>query len=615
MKFSRASAFPFLLAILSSALLIAGCAKPKKKEVTKLDDLPRHTYALSGKASEVITDPAVYAALAAKVEADTESDLANYDIEDKTTLKRLKGVLLHISLLKGDDADSLRLITELRQIATNPTDPYLTGLISECRIAAARAAGTTDGDAFHQEFQKELTQRIAALPWTVVQADLKELKGTFETSSANLLLGVVESQIEPAVAKTGVLSYDVAEQLIAMKNFIDLSLPLKTEVIAAISQAVAAHQVVKPDIWAGRALVFPPGRKLTPVQLGIWDSGVDLKLFPGRVAMGADGQPAVIAYDLDSNLTMGDLYPIPDKGRLPAMESQIKGELDIDAAVDSPEAAAVQKKMASLGQDEVKPYLEEIEMFSNYAHGTHVAGIATAGNPEARIVLGRITFDYRLIPEVPTIEQSKKDAASYQATVDFFKKNGTRVVNMSWGGSLKDVESALEANGVGKDATERAKMARAIFQIDRDGLYAALKSAPDILFVTAAGNSDNDVAFDEVTPSSFELPNLLVVGAVDQAGDQTSFTSFGKNVKVYADGFEVESVIPGGDKLKFSGTSMASPNVENLAAKLLVVDPTLTPTELISLIEQGADTGDDPRLKLINPEKSLQLLEAQAAAK
>ena len=131
MKFSRASAFPFLLAILSSALLIAGCAKPKKKEVTKLDDLPRHTYALSGKASEVITDPAVYAALAAKVEADTESDLANYDIEDKTTLKRLKGVLLHISLLKGDDADSLRLITELRQIATNPTDPYLTGLISE----------------------------------------------------------------------------------------------------------------------------------------------------------------------------------------------------------------------------------------------------------------------------------------------------------------------------------------------------------------------------------------------------------------------------------------------------------------------------------------------------
>ncbi len=613
MKFPRAAAS--LLSILSLVILIAGCSQPKKQAVTKLDDLPRHTYALTGKASDVITDPAAYAALAAKVQADTESDLAHYDIEDKTTLKRLKGVLLHLSLLRGDDATSLRLIGELRQLATNPTDPYLTGLISECRIAAARAAGNSDSDAFRQEFQKELTQRIAALPWAVVQADLKELKGTFETSSANLLLGVVQSQIEPAVAKTGVLSYDVAEQLIAMKNFIDLSLPLKTEVIAVISQAVAAHQVVKPDIWAARALVFPPGQKLTPVQLGVWDSGVDLALFPGRVALDAKGQPAVIAYDLDSNLTMGDLYPIPDKGQLPAMESQIKGELDIDAAVDSPEAEAVQKKMASLSQDEVKPYLEQIEMFSNYAHGTHVAGIATAGNPQARIVLGRITFDYRMIPEVPTIEQSKKDAASYQATVDFFKQNGTRVVNMSWGGSLKDVEGALEANGVGKDATERAKMARAIFQVDRDGLYAALKSAPDILFVTAAGNSDNDVAFDEVTPSSFELPNLLVVGAVDQAGDQTSFTSFGKNVKVYADGFEVESVIPGGDKLKFSGTSMASPNVENLAAKLLVVDPALTPTELISLIEQGADAGDDPRLKLINPEKSLQLLQAQGAAK
>jgi len=613
MKFFRASVFP--VSILALGLLLAGCAKPKKQEVTKLDDLPRHTYSLPGKAAEVVTDPAVYAALAAKVEADTKSDLDHYDIQDKTTLKRLKGMLLYLSLLRGDDAASLRLIGELRQIPTNPTDPYLTGLISECRIVAAQATGSTDGEAFHQRFKLELTQRIAAMPWAVVQADLKELKGTFEMRSRNLSMGVIENEIEPAVAKTGVLSYDIAARLIGTKAFLDLSLPLKDDVVAVLSQAIEAHKVVKPDIWAARALVFPPGKKLTPVQLGVWDSGVDLALFPGRVALGADGQPAVIAYDLDSNLTTGDLYPVPDKGLLPQMESQIKGLLDLDAAVDSPEAATVQKTMATLNKDQVKPYLEQIEMFSNFAHGTHVAGIATAGNPEARIVLGRITFDYRLIPEVPTIEQSRKDAAAYQATVDFFKKNGARVVNMSWGGSLKDVEEALEANGVGKDATERAKMARAIFQVDRDGLYAALKSAPDILFVTAAGNSDNDVAFDEVTPSSFELPNMLVVGAVDQAGDQTSFTSFGKNVKVYADGFEVESVIPGGDKLKFSGTSMASPNVENLAAKLLVVDPTLTPTDLISLIEQGADTGDDPRLKLINPEKSLQLLEARGAAK
>ena len=82
-----------------------------------------------------------------------------------------------------------------------------------------------------------------------------------------------------------------------------------------------------------------------------------------------------------------------------------------------------------------------------------------------------------MIPEKPTVEQARKDAAAYQAVVDYFKKAGVRVVNMSWGGSLKDVEDALEANGVA-DATERKKLSRQIFDISRDGLLAALKSAP-----------------------------------------------------------------------------------------------------------------------------------------
>jgi subtilisin family serine protease len=58
-----------------------------------------------------------------------------------------------------------------------------------------------------------------------------------------------------------------------------------------------------------------------------------------------------------------------------------------------------------------------------------------------------------------------------------------------------------------------------------------------------------------------------VAGAVDQAGEQTSFTSFG-NCDVYSNGFEVERFVPGGDRMKLSGTSMAAPNVTNLAATL-----------------------------------------------
>ena len=102
------------------------------------------------------------------------------------------------------------------------------------------------------------------------------------------------------------------------------------------------------------------------------------------------------------------------------------------------------------------------------------------------MLIARITFDYHLIPEKPTVEQARKDALADQTTIDYFKAHNVRVVNMSWGGSLKDVDDALEKNGLG-DATERKKEAREIFDIGKDGLYNALKSAPGILFGDRGG--------------------------------------------------------------------------------------------------------------------------------
>jgi subtilisin family serine protease len=262
--------------------------------------------------------------------------------------------------------------------------------------------------------------------------------------------------------------------------------------------------------------------------------------------------------------------------------------------------------MGGLKSDQVKSTLEDLDLTSNWAHGTHVTGIAVAGDPFARIVVGRITFDYHLTPETPTIEQAGKDAAADRVAVDYFKQSGVRVVNMSWGGSLKEVEEALEANGAGGTAEERKKLARQIFDIGRDGLLAALKSAPNILFVAAAGNDDNNVKFDEFIPSSFQLPNMITVGAVDQAGEETSFSSFGPMVNVHANGFDVESYIPGGQRLKFSGTSMASPQVTNLAAKLLALDPALSPEETKALILAGCSKSG--RVNLVNERKSIDLL-------
>ena len=56
---------------------------------------------------------------------------------------------------------------------------------------------------------------------------------------------------------------------------------------------------------------------------------------------------------------------------------------------------------------------------------------------------------------------------------------------------------------------------------------------------------------------------------------------------------------------------MASPNVANLAAKLIALDPTLTPEQTIALMKKGADASEDGRRHLINPKATVALLPQQ----
>ena len=114
-------------------------------------------------------------------------------------------------------------------------------------------------------------------------------------------------------------------------------------------------------------------------------------------------------------------------------------------------------------------------------------------------------------------------------------------------------------------------------------------------------------------PPSLHLPNLIAVGAVNQAGDETSFTSHGDTVLVHANGYWVDSFVPGGARLKLSGTSMAAPNVVNLAAKLFALDPSLSPAQVIALIQKGATPTADGRRHLIDENRSIALLKAGAS--
>jgi subtilisin family serine protease len=599
--------------LISAAVAVATARAQEKVPVKSLDDLPRHTYKIPGSVSELLKSDEQFVALARPVRADLEADLAQYQIEDTATLQRFRNVLVNLDLLEGRYDAVLKGVAVLRELETKEAKKLTTGLVAEALIAAREKAGA-DEAKLHAALQDALLQKLRALPWEVVGDDLKQRKGQMEMMTEPFLMGMVQSGIDPVVARTeGEISADIAQQVVNLRFILKIMLPLRDDLLAVYKSVVDEHGAAKKDIWAERAVTLASDQQLTPVVIGIWDSGVDTKVFEKQLWTDANQKADPvhgIAFDLDFQRTPALLHPLDGMQHdVAEVARHMKGFMDAQAAIDSPEAAAVKKVMSDLQGDDVKSFIEDLMLFGNYAHGTHVAGIASAGNPFARILVARLTFDYHLIPKCPTMEYYRAAAAGYQATVDYFKQHGVRVVNMSWGEDRATVERALEKNGVGGAAEERARMAREMYQVMRDGLDQALQSAPDILFVAAAGNSDNEVGFAELIPSGFDRPNVLVVGAVDQAGAPTGFTSFGKTVQVYACGFEVDSFIPGGQRMKLSGTSMAAPNVANLAAKLLALDPSLKPAQIIDYVKTGADKVEGQRpLLLIHPQRTLALL-------
>ena len=595
----------FALAFASVGLAASAlhAAAPAKQVVEKADDLPRHTYALPKAPSVVLQDEAAFTAFAAALKKNLLADLAAYDIRDRTTLQRYKGALLNLALLERDFATAHGLITELRALEEKPALKLTTGLVAEAWTSAA--AKRVDPGAFTQTFRADFAALLARLPWETVQDSLKELKSGYEIRSEALMVGLAKEQLDPAAAKSGEISGDLAIQLLGLRNQTVNYLPYKSEIVAALTETVAAHKTVKPDRWTPTLVNLAANSTATPVVVGIWDSGTDVAVYKNNLYTDKSGAHG-LAFDLHANPVPELLYPLTElKAPLPEMIGRLKGFSDLKVALDTPEAADLKKFMSGLKPDQIKATIEDLNIAGNWSHGSHVTGIAVAGNPFARVFVARITFDYRMVPEIPTVEQARKDGAAARTTVAAFKAAGVRVVNMSWGGSLKDVEESLEANGV-SDAAERKKRAREIFDISSSALFEALKSAPEILFVAAAGNSDNNVKFDEFIPSSFQLPNMITVGAVDQAGEETSFSSFGPMVNVHANGYEVPSRIPGGTELNFSGTSMAAPQVTNLAAKLFALDPQLTPEKAKALILAGAR--QNGRVNLVNPTKTLALL-------
>jgi subtilisin family serine protease len=621
---------PRLLSALSCIALLAGLAQPADAApsvgraepvlVRSAADLPRFSYALKGTATNLLeSDDATFGVFAMQVRRNVDQTLRDYRIEDKSTLSELLQAKLALQELAGDWTGGLETIDALRALKEKPAARLLTGLSAKARLQAAAQTRSASGAAYEAAFRGRFSDLVASLPWAVVQDSVRGMYGGSLTVSRAAIVAGVATELDPAAMRSGALDTNQAWRLVGARVALRNALPLARTQADVLHAYIAKSEVAKADIWAAREVTLTAADQLTPVNVAIWDSGVDVALFPGQVF--EDPQPTAsgthgLAFDDVGRPSTDLLYPLSaaEQAAYPAFRELVQGRLDLQNGVDSPAARAVRKKFETMSPAEMHAMFELNKVLSFYVHGTHCAGIAVRGNPAARLVVARFNDQLPDLPFAPTEAWARQMGHAFQQLSDYFRTRHVRVVNMSWGDDEQEFETWLSKTGGGGDPAQRKARATALFALWKQAVRDAIRSAPDTLFVTAAGNSDSNVGFIEDVPPSLREPNLLAVGAVNQAGEETSFTSHGDQVVVHASGYQVDSFVPGGTRLRLSGTSMAAPNVVNLAAKLFALDPALTPAQVMDLIRRGATASDDGRRHLIDEQRSVALLKAERLA-
>ena len=201
---------------------------------------------------------------------------------------------------------------------------------------------------------------------------------------------------------------------------------------------------------------------------------------------------------------------------------------------------------------------------ANKEHGTIVAG-----------VLGAIQNNGIGMTGVAKCSMYLLSQTDFVGSINYAKQNGIKIINVSFGTSY---------NSKHYDAIK-----------DYDGLVIA-----------AAGNSnydnDSDTKHKSIYyPASYDLPNIISVGAIDSYGERAVSGEQGSNygkttVDLFAPGQGIYSTLPDNNYTDIfnyaSGTSVAAPHVAGVAALIYAKCPDITPSEVKSFILKNVDKLD-----------------------
>lgn len=188
------------------------------------------------------------------------------------------------------------------------------------------------------------------------------------------------------------------------------------------------------------------------------------------------------------------------------------------------------------------------------AHGTEVAGIIAAASNDKGIV--GASPNVKILPL-----KFMKGGSGYTSdaieAIEYAKMMGIKIINCSFGST--DFNQAL---------------------------YDEMQNS-GILFICSAGNTGTDTSKTPFYPASFNLPNVISVAAVDNAGSLAPFSNYGGNTEVAAPGSNILTTTPGDSYSSVSGTSFAAPFVTGIAALLAGNETSVSPEDIATRIKDS----------------------------
>lgn len=503
-----------------------------------------------------------------------------------------------VAMAQGQNTRAQQIVRYVRARARNRNLAYVgTTLLAEL---ARRGAGADQGSQ-----QRAVEEVFRSLP-----------RARFGSATVVFQIFQTQQQLDARVANTRqqLVSQDTARSVLYFSEVMPEIVRNRAMFLAAIEAVRTANNARPTDSDHRFGTVDLTGaRDAREVRVAVWDLGTNTALFPNQVFVNAGERPN--GTDDDGNGLVDDISGVVSDGSAPhtallfepaadVLERYVpflRGVMDLRAGMaTTPAAQRVLELQRSVTDAAALEALESnLDAVGEWSHGTHVAGILLAGNPHARMAVFRSAWagENRLYHHRgPTDEELTAERANIDQIAGFINRHAIRVVNASLGFSREYVEDELrhERDRYRDDEAVRAR-AEVIHRRRRENWAAVFAACPNTLFVVAAGNSNQDVLEYGEVPASIDAPNLLVVGAVDRYGNWATFTNSNpERVRVFDHGVEVDSLIPNGARVPLSGTSMASPNVANLAGKILALDPTLSPQRVIALIAATGDTITPP---------------------